>query len=141
MAFEEFEFIWSPTAFRPDRQRERAGGVGFENLLQAESLWRFVLGKQNASSLRVLDRGLEVSGSGDFGFRRASRLLRCFASDSSPTLHSFVSGFGEVRLGAPGDHRDDGSSAKLDSFLQCPLEAVEFEDREEQGDLSLLARS
>src|SRR5438270_13898826 len=140
MTFEELEFICRPPAFRADRQRKLAGSVSVEDLLEAQSLWRFVLGKQHTRSLRVLDCGVEVRGRRNFGFRRAAGLLRGFASDTPPTLHALSGSFGEVRLGAASDHRDNRSSSKFNSFFERPLEAVEFEDGKEERDLPLLRR-
>src|SRR3954471_1016587 len=107
MTFKELEFICRPAAFRADRQRERAGGASIEDLLEAQSLWRLVLGKQDAGALHVLNRQFEVGGRRDFGLPRPARLLGRLASDTPPTLYALRGSFGEVRLGAAGDHRDD----------------------------------
>ena len=40
-----------------------------------------------------------------------------------------------MRVGSPGDHRDHALHAQLRALLNRPFHAIEFEDRQHQGDL------
>ena len=53
---------------------------------------------------------------------------------AAPAFYALAGGFGEMLLRAPGDDGHDARHAEFGSLFDGPLHAVEFEDREQQGD-------
>ncbi len=69
----------------------------------------------------------------DFWNGGPPRLLRSLERNALPSLHPLLGSFGEMGLGAIRNDRNDSKHAQLDTLLDGPLHAIEFEDGEDYG--------
>jgi hypothetical protein len=64
-------------------------------------------------------------------------LLRSLTGDTLPPFYTLLRGFGEMRLGALRNYRNDSPGAELYALFDGPLHAVKFEDGQVKSQVGL----
>lgn len=130
---EHLHFLGSPSTFGADGQCgvlifAAAEGAG-------DGVVPFGFGEQDFCwSGDELKRGFEFKRMVDLGNVAAARLLRGFKNDAPPTFDALCGGLSEMLFSAAREHRRHARGAEFGRLLDAPLQAVEFEDGEQQMD-------
>jgi Holliday junction DNA helicase RuvA len=122
-----------PAAFGADQQRGRTAGDRLERGFERRRARAFVAPESVRGA--VAERYAHFGRRVDFGYPETPRLLAGFVGNAAPAFYPLLAALQQAAFTAHGRDRHDARDAQFGGLLDGPFEAVEFDQRQIEGNL------